>query len=279
MLNDIPETDEQLDEYARPFFNYPRLDHAKTQKIIKKLAADILNLNIESFTVFPDPQAYSNACRASQLEELTIFEYDRVYLYIYYQFVQSKIELDIDDTAEGKTFLKLYENYKHFPFAVYYDKENKKIVYIDNPIRNDESSMEGPAILWESGYGQYYIKNQHFTEKEFEQLILNDPTFAQILSIDNADKRTTVLELKRHVLLNDPKLKILDEITQFAKPLKKNVPARLCSTQIDDVELRFLELYCHSTERIAIIIVEADHSTVKESLKWVNKGIEIVEES
>lgn len=163
-------------------------------------------------------------------------------------------------------------------------KETCIVVSLPNKIlRNTEGKLHSDiesAISFMDGFELFFHNGIEVPKKwilEKESLTKDD-----FLNEKNAEKKRCLVEIIGYEkLINIIGVVIIDESTEFAKPLNKNVPIRLLKTKekdevIDDF-IYFLHVHDHSTEREYFICLEKEFNDVVSAKKstFKNEKIEI----
>lgn len=129
--------------------------------------------------------------------------------------------------------------------------------------------IDGYAIEWNDGYGQYYIEGVSFNTKEgtelFKKISNKTLTVEEALKIENQEQRTVALKYVGwdKVVENNQNIVVLDE--KMLTIGRKQLLHRVIEVDLrdDNVPARFLQFICPSTEKKGVLRVDPHDDNTK----------------
>lgn len=264
------------------------------EKINKPVAWEVIEF-VYSLINKPMPKVYfaSNPLKAQEIANLlngTKAQYYSfgTWLNIWYANIYAYYEtfVDFGIITEDK-FPKYFKLRKYIDSNIFMTIEfDTAIIIVEKPMaitknQNGMHNIDGPAIKWEDGYGQYFVNGRNLPHKYFNLISENKFTMTDFINESNEEHKSTCIAFMQEKYGDDHLVRFfkdnLKEVDNFVdkKDLQylegttkgMNVGVyTLFKGEINNENIAFVRCYCPSTDRIFFLGVDSIHKTAKDAI-------------
>lgn len=274
------------ERFVNKFLNNEKIDEATTVELVGFIYSMIEKPMPKIFKASNPLQAQliANELNGTKNTFYSFGTYLTIYWSSFYSYYETFVDLGI--ITEEK-FPKYFKLRKFIESNIFLTIEFEgAIIVCEKPTICKKSSsglhcVDGPAIQWEDGYGQYYVNGRNLSEKHFKSI--SDKTFKMedFIKEENEEQKSTCIALMQEKYGDEYLVNFfrehLKEVDTFIdkkdeKYLKGTTGGMnvgvytLFKGNINNEKIAFVRCYCPSTDRMFFLGVGSEHNSAKDAI-------------
>lgn len=273
-------------KFVSKFLNNEKINKEKATNVIKFVYSLIKNEMPKVYKV-GDPlsaQKLANQLKGTKKKYYSFGTYLTIYWASFYAYYETYVDLGIITKEKFPKYFMLREFiYSNIFMTIEFDKA---IIIVEKPMvclknENGMHNINGKAIEWENGYGQYYVNGRSISEKHFKSISNKTFTIEDFINETNEEKKSVCIALMQEKFGDEYLVnffrKYLNEVDTYIdkkdeKYLKGTTGGMnigvytLFKGPINGLEISYVRCYCPSTDRMFFLGVDSIHNTAKDAI-------------
>lgn len=273
-------------KFVSKFLNNEKINKEKSISVIK-FVYSLIKKEMPKIYKVGDPlsaQKLANQLKGTKNKYYSFGTYLTIYWASFYAYYETYVDLGIITKEKFPKYFKLRDFIESNIFMTI--EFDKAIIIIEKPMvclknENGLHNINGKAIEWENGYGQYYVNGRCIPEKYFKSI--SDQTFKidDFLSETNEEKKSVCISLIQEKFGDEYLVNFfrqyLSEIDTFVD--KKDEKYLEGTTKgmnvgvytlfkgiINGENIAYVRCYCPSTDRMFFLGVDSAHNNAKDAI-------------
>jgi hypothetical protein len=274
------------EKFVSKFLNSEKIDKQKAIEVIK-FVYSLIKRDMPKIYKVGDPlsaQKLANKLKGTEKKYYSFGTYLTLYWASFYAYYETFVDFGI---ITKEKFPKYFELRKFIDSNIFMTIEfEKAIIIVEKPMiclknENGLHNLDGKAIEWENGYGQYYINGRCLSEKHFTSITNKKFKIEDFINEKNEEKKSTCIAFMQEKYGDEylvdffrQYLKEVDSFTdkkdeQYLKGTTKGMNVgvyTLFKGIINGVGIAYVRCYCPSTDRMFFLGVDDSYKTAKDAI-------------
>lgn len=231
-----------------------------------------------------EAQRLANELKGTKNKYYSFGTYLNVWYAGWYSWVETYIELGI---ITEKNFPKYFKLRKFIESNIFYTIEfDKAIILVGKPkeinkVNGVMHNLEGMAIKWADGYGQYYVNGRNLPVKYFKSISNKTFSITDFINESNEEYKSTCIAFMQEkfgdeYIVNFFRQNLTESDTFVDKKSEEYLKGTtggmnigvytLFKGQINRERIAYIRCYCPSTDRMFFLGVDNKYKTAKDAI-------------
>lgn len=278
--------DTNKDKFVSKFLNSDKVDRKIADEVIE-FVYSLIDLPMPTVYEAIDPlsaQKLANELNETESKYYPFGTYLSIYWASFYAYYETYIDLGVITEEEFPKYFKLRKFIESNIFTTI--EFDKAIIIVEKPcilIKNEQGlhNINGKAIEWSNGYGQYYVNGRGISEEYFNAISNKTFTVTDFINESNEEVKSTCIALMQEKHGDDFLVEFFREnLTEVDTFVDKKESKYLEGTTggmnigvytlfkgvINDEPIAYVRCYCPSTDRMFFLGVNEEHENAKDAI-------------